>query len=122
VSTSVRPTGLDRDGEMGCRASAERWPSSSGRWLSRGPALSVAGGSFVVGGRGGLWTSTTNTWTAGAFGDWRSRARPVGTVWLARAGLDAGQEGHAVRVVEWSRAPGTAATRCYARTRCCTTG
>jgi hypothetical protein len=30
-----------------------------------------------------------NTWTAGLFGNWRSRARAEGTVWLARAGLDA---------------------------------
>jgi hypothetical protein len=68
---------------------AERWPSSTAVGFLGALRYQSPGDRLVVGGRGGLWTSTTNTWTAGAFGDWRSRARPVGTVWLARAGLDA---------------------------------
>ena len=63
----------------------------------------------------------TDAWTAGVFADWRSRARAQGTVWLARAGVDAAGEGTPFAL--WAGA-GTGQgreARCCAPTRCCTT-
>jgi predicted double-glycine peptidase len=68
---------------------AERWPSSTAVGILGGMRYQSRDDRLAVGGRGGLWASTMNTWTAGVFGNWRSRARAEGTVWLARAALDA---------------------------------
>jgi predicted double-glycine peptidase len=68
---------------------AERWPSSTAVGVLGAVRYQSRDDRLAVGGRGGLWASTMNTWTAGVFGNWRSRARAEGTVWLARAGLDA---------------------------------
>jgi len=68
---------------------AERWPSSTAVGVLGAVRYQSRDDRLAVGGRGGLWASTMNTWTAGLFGNWRSRARAEGTVWLARAGLDA---------------------------------
>ena len=71
---------------------AERWPSSDAAGALGGLRYQSLDDRLVCGGRAGLWGSTTTTWTAGLFGDWRSNARAQGTVWLARAGLDAAGE------------------------------
>jgi predicted double-glycine peptidase len=68
---------------------AERWPSSTAVGVLGAVRYQSRDDRLAVGGRGGLWASTMNTWTAGLFGNWRSRGRAEGTVWLARAGLDA---------------------------------
>lgn len=68
---------------------AERWPSSTAVGFLGALGYQSRDDRLALGGGGGLWAARTNTWTAGVFGDWRSRARAEGTVWLARAGLDA---------------------------------
>jgi hypothetical protein len=68
---------------------AERWPSSTAVGVLGAVRYQSRDDRLAVGGRGGLWTSRTHTWTLGLFGNWRSRARAEGNVWLARAGVDA---------------------------------
>jgi predicted double-glycine peptidase len=68
---------------------AERWPSSSAAGVLGGLRYQSVDDRLTIGGRGGLWASTTTTWTVGLFAGWRSSAHAQGTVWLARAGLDA---------------------------------
>jgi predicted double-glycine peptidase len=68
---------------------AERWPSSNAAAVLGGLRYQSPDDRLALGGRAGLWASTTTTWTAGWFAAWRSSTRPQGTVWLARAGLDA---------------------------------
>jgi len=81
---------------------AERWPSSDAAGALGGLRYQSLDDRLAFGGRAGLWASTTATWTAGLFGDWRSNARAQGTVWLARAGLDAA--GEATPFALWSGA------------------
>jgi hypothetical protein len=71
---------------------AERWPSSNAAGVLGGLRYQSLDARLGFGGRGGIWASTTATWTAGLFAGWRSSARTQGTVWLARAGLDAAGE------------------------------
>jgi predicted double-glycine peptidase len=71
---------------------AERWPSSDAAGALGGLRYQSLDDRLAFGGRAGLWASTATTWTAGLFGDWRSNARAQGTVWLARAALDAAGE------------------------------
>jgi hypothetical protein len=71
---------------------AERWPSSDAAGVLGGLRYQSLDDRLTFGGRAGLWASTATTWTAGLFGDWRSSARAQGTVWLARAGLEAAGE------------------------------
>ena len=71
---------------------AERWPSSDAAGVLGGLRYQSLDDRLAFGGRAGLWASAATTWTAGLFGDWRSSARAQGTVWLARAGLEAAGE------------------------------
>ena len=99
---------------------AERWPSSNAAGVLGGLRYQSFDDRLALGGRAGLWASTTTSWTAGLLAAWRSGTRSQGTVWLARAGLDAA--GKDTPFALWSGAgTGTAATHCCARTRCCTT-
>jgi predicted double-glycine peptidase len=71
---------------------AERWPSSAAAGVLGGLRYQSLDDRLAFAGRGGLWASTTTTWTAGLVADWRSSSRAQATVWLARAGLDAAGE------------------------------
>jgi hypothetical protein len=71
----------------------ERWPAGSGAGATAALRYQTTNDRLAIGGRGGVWSIASDAWTAGLFADWRSRTRALGTVWLARAGLDAGGEG-----------------------------
>ena len=71
----------------------ERWSTGSGAGATGGLRYQSTGDRFTAGARGGVWSIGSDAWTAGLFTDWRSHARTVGTVWLARAGLEAAGEG-----------------------------
>jgi hypothetical protein len=71
---------------------AERWPVGAGAGATAALRYQTTDDRLAIGGRGGAWSMATDAWTAGLFADWRSRTRAPGTVWLARAGVDAAGE------------------------------
>jgi hypothetical protein len=71
------------------------------RWRDSGRALALtfsgqqrlAADRALIEVRGGLWSGGVHARTVGLRTEWRSRVRHEGTVWLARAGLDAAAAG-----------------------------
>ncbi len=71
------------------------------RWNRGGTSVSLRGGveqhaaddAVVLSARGGVWFGDVKTWTGSVAIEWRSSTVREGSVWLARAGVDAAGDG-----------------------------